>query len=74
MEKQPRDRQAEPDDESEQTQHVNQRQAPDPFLPKLPEVRNYADGEEGHHEKDTAEDVATESSTPAFLRYCIASR
>ena len=57
MEEQPGYQQAEQVDESEQAQHIDDRQSRDTFLPQLLEVRDNPDGEEGHREKQSSEDV-----------------
>src|SRR3984885_6561889 len=50
VEEQPRDRQSDPDDESEQADGVNQGQSADPLRAEAFEVGRHPDGEEGHGE------------------------
>src|SRR5206468_5722154 len=57
MEEQPGNQQADPDDESEKADQVNCRQAADPFLAQLPEIRGHPDGEEGEDKKQDPEHV-----------------
>src|SRR5438309_1648583 len=58
MEENPRDRQADPDDEAEQTHHVNERQAADPFFPEFLEIGHEPDREKSHDEEQFAKYVA----------------
>src|SRR5207245_2295529 len=59
VEEQPGDDQADPNDESEQTNQINRRQPSDPFLPQLIEVRDDADSEEAQDEEQNAEGIGT---------------
>ena len=76
MEKEPRYRKPNPDDESEQAQDVDNGQPADPFLPEFAEVGNHADGEERNDEEQLPENVAfirdgfcrIQSSLGAFKR------
>ena len=53
----PRDQQADPDDVSKQAQEINRGQFRDAFLPQFSEIRERADGKEGHYKEDPAKNV-----------------
>ena len=55
MEEQPRDEQAEPNDEAEETYDVHNGEPADAFFHKLMEVGHHTDGEEGQGEENGAQ-------------------
>ena len=55
MEEQPRDEQAEPNDEAEETYDVHNGEPADAFFHKLMEVGHHTDGEEGQGEENRAQ-------------------
>src|SRR5580692_1451062 len=57
LEKDVRDRQANPDHEAEDADDVDRNELAETFLPQCPEIRQHADREEGEYEEDHAERV-----------------
>src|SRR6516165_10028346 len=68
-EENPRDRQPDPGHKAEEAHEINRSKLADPLLPKLPEVRQHADGEEGQHEEDHAKDVGFADGSCHFRRF-----
>jgi hypothetical protein len=62
MEEKPRDKQADPDDESEQAENIYRCQFPDAFFPQFFKVRDYTYGEKGENKEHHPEDIALISS------------
>src|ERR1700758_718252 len=56
-EEQPRDQQSHPDHEAEQADEIDRGELAETLLPKLAEIREHADREEGENEEDDAESV-----------------
>ena len=59
VEEEPRDRQADPDDEAEEADGVHQGQPADPLGPEPLQVRRHADREERHGEEEAADGSAS---------------
>src|SRR5207248_6913517 len=57
VEKQPGDDQPDPDDEAEQADEIDRGEPANAFLPKPPEIRNDADGEEGQDKEQEPENM-----------------
>ncbi len=57
MEKDPRDRQADPDDKSKEGNKVNHSQTTDSLLPELPEVGDQPDGKKGEGKESGPKDI-----------------